>query len=72
MVPKLEANGHKPMRFIFDFARPDLTKLDKMFGMVASGTTNFDDEIRQKSSSWMSSWVVLGPSSFIWLHALSS
>ncbi|KAH3736540.1 uncharacterized protein LOC127850969 [Dreissena polymorpha] len=47
MVPKLEANGHKPMRFIFDFARPDLTKLDKMFGMLVSGTTNFDDEIRQ-------------------------
>lgn len=35
------------MRFVFDLTRPDLTKLDKLFGMLATGTSNFDDEIAE-------------------------
>lgn len=47
MVPKLENLGFKPLRFVFDLTRPDLTKLDKLFGMLATGTSNFDDEIAE-------------------------
>lgn len=47
MVPNLEALGFKPLRFVFDLNRPDLTKLDKLFGMLATGTSTFDDEIAQ-------------------------
>lgn len=47
MVPKLQDLGFKPLRFVFDLNRPDLTKLDKLFGMLATGTSNFDDEISE-------------------------
>lgn len=47
MVPKLEELGFKPLRFVFDLSRPDLTKLDKLFGMLATGTSGFDDEIAE-------------------------
>ncbi|WAR31528.1 hypothetical protein MAR_034070 [Mya arenaria] len=45
MLPKLETRGFKPMRFVFDTSRPDLTKLDKLFGMLASGSSGFNNEI---------------------------
>jgi hypothetical protein len=47
MVPKLEELGFKPLRFVFDLNRPDLTKLDKLFGMLATGTSSFNDEIAE-------------------------
>ncbi|XP_052787806.1 uncharacterized protein LOC128222742 [Mya arenaria] len=45
MLPKLETRGFKPMRFVFDTSRPDLTKLDKLFGMLATGSSGFNNEI---------------------------
>jgi len=47
MLPKLEARGFKPLRFVFDLNRPDLTKLDKLFGMLATGATGFNEEIAE-------------------------
>lgn len=47
MVPKLEELGFKPLRFVFDLRRPDLTKLDKLFGMLATGSSGFNDEITE-------------------------
>ena len=47
MVPKLEQLGFKPLRFVFDLNRPDLTKLDKLFGMLATGSSSFDEEIAE-------------------------
>ena len=45
MVRQLEGEGFKPLVFKLDGSRPDLTKLDKLFGLLSSGTSTFTDEV---------------------------
>jgi hypothetical protein len=51
MVPKLEQVGFKPLRFVFDLFRPDLTKLDKLFGLLTTETSNFSDQVRDMENT---------------------
>ena len=45
MVRQLEAEGFKPLVFKLDGSRPDLTKLDKLFGLLSSDSSSFADEV---------------------------
>ena len=45
MVRELEGEGFKPLMFKLDGSRPDLTKLDKLFGLLSSDTSTFTDEV---------------------------
>ena len=50
MVSELETEGFKPLVFKLDGSRPDLTKLDKLFGLLSSGTSAFVDEVTEMES----------------------
>ncbi len=45
MVTQLEQNGFKPLQFKFSVVKPDLTKLDKLFGLLSSRTGTFDEQL---------------------------
>ena len=47
MVSQLETEGFKPLVFKLDGSRPDLTKLDKLFGLLSSDTSTFTDEVSE-------------------------
>ena len=47
MVPKLKAFGADVMQFKFDPRRPDLTKLDSLFGLLSSEhQESFEEEVK--------------------------
>eukprot|EP00800_Vazella_pourtalesii_P004862 TRINITY_DN15629_c0_g1_i1.p1 TRINITY_DN15629_c0_g1~~TRINITY_DN15629_c0_g1_i1.p1 ORF type:complete len:581 (+),score=124.63 TRINITY_DN15629_c0_g1_i1:210-1745(+) len=45
MVKELKALNMNPMQFVFNQARPDLTKLDHLLGLLASSSVSFNDEV---------------------------
>ncbi|XP_046571651.1 uncharacterized protein LOC124279819 [Haliotis rubra] len=48
MVKELKEEGFKPLQYRLETNRPDLTKLDNLFGMLASNSTEFfEDEIKE-------------------------
>ncbi|KAL3857791.1 hypothetical protein ACJMK2_012426 [Sinanodonta woodiana] len=47
MVTLLKNEGFKPLQFKFEGNRPDLTKLDKLFGLLSAEHTSFEDELKQ-------------------------
>lgn len=46
MVSELRKLGFSPLQFKFDNQRPDLTKLDNLFGQLSAETSIFDDEVK--------------------------
>ncbi|KAK3576583.1 hypothetical protein CHS0354_011259 [Potamilus streckersoni] len=48
MVRPLKDEGFNPIQFKFEGHRPDLTKLDKLFGLLsAEHTSSFEEELKQ-------------------------
>lgn len=47
MVRELKNKGFEPMQFKFHRQQPDLTKLDKLFGLMSSETATFDEEVNK-------------------------
>ena len=47
MVSKLQAKGFNPMQFKLDGSRPDLTKLDTLFGLLSSDTSTFEEQLKE-------------------------
>ena len=45
MVKELKSLGMNPMQFVFNQARPDLTKLDNLLGLLSSSSVAFNDEV---------------------------
>lgn len=45
MVSEMKAKGFEPLQFKFHRTQPDLTKLDKLFGLLSSETETFDQEV---------------------------
>ena len=45
MVPELQALGIEPMQFRLEGSRPDLSKLDNLFGLMSSDSATFDEEL---------------------------
>ena len=46
MVPKLKEIGANVMQFKFDPSRPDLTKLDNLFGLLSTESQdNFEEQV---------------------------
>ncbi|CAH1799551.1 unnamed protein product [Owenia fusiformis] len=45
MVPKLNEKGFHPLVFKLDRTKPDLTKLDNLFGLLSSTSQDFDAQI---------------------------
>lgn len=45
MVEPLKAAGLDILQFKFDNARPDLTKLDNLFGQLSSETVTFEKQV---------------------------
>ncbi|XP_046353940.2 uncharacterized protein LOC124133552 [Haliotis rufescens] len=51
MVKELREEGFKPLQYCLETNRPDLTKLDNLFGLLASNSAEFfEDEIKQMES----------------------
>lgn len=48
MVTKLQELGYHPLQFVFSRSRPDLTKLDKLFGLLsASDVLTFEEDLTE-------------------------
>ena len=49
MVSALASQGvtDNVMQFKFDQSRPDLTKLDKLFGLLSSETDSFEQQVKK-------------------------
>lgn len=45
MVRALNSIGHTPLQFRLEGSRPDLSKLDHLFGLLSSESSTFDDEL---------------------------
>ena len=45
MVKELKNLNIFPMQFVFSQARPDLTKLDSLLGLLSSSSSAFNDEV---------------------------
>ena len=45
MATELRADGFDPLQFKFCAAKPDLTKLDKLFGLLSAKTGSFSDQL---------------------------
>lgn len=45
MVTELRQAGFSPIQFKFNAHKPDLTKLDKLFGLLSSKTGTFEDQL---------------------------
>ena len=50
MVAELRQAGFSPMQFKFNASKPDLTKLDKLFGLLSSRTGTFEDQLTKLES----------------------
>ena len=46
MMRPLKQLGYSPLQFKFDQQRPDLTKLDSLFGRLSSESQTFEEEVR--------------------------
>ncbi|XP_061176627.1 uncharacterized protein LOC133185443 [Saccostrea echinata] len=46
MVSQFKAEGTEVMQFVFHRSQPDLTKLDKLFGLLSAETQTFEDQIK--------------------------
>lgn len=58
MVPKLKAIGADVMQFKFDPSRPDLTKLDSLFGLLSSDhQESFEEELTKMETEVRASGV---------------
>ena len=51
MVSELRQAGFSPMQFKFNASKPDLTKLDKLFGLLSSKTGTFEDQLTELESN---------------------
>ncbi len=47
MVPQLQNLGYKPIQFKLEGSRPDLTKLDKLFGLLTTDTKDFEEQLKE-------------------------
>ncbi|XP_067674466.1 uncharacterized protein [Haliotis asinina] len=47
MVTELQEAGFRPLQFKLEGSRPDLTKLDNLFGLLSSDSASFKDEITE-------------------------
>ena len=47
MVSKLKNKSFNPLQFKLNGSRPDLTKLDKLFGMLNAESSTFGDELTE-------------------------
>jgi len=47
MVQELRELGIAPLQYKFDKNRPDLSKIDHLFGLLSTETTSFDEEVDQ-------------------------
>ena len=45
MVPALRNLGHNPLQFRLEGSRPDLSKLDNLFGLLSADSASFDEEL---------------------------
>ena len=45
MVTELQGLGYNPLQFCLEGSRPDLSKLDNLFGLLSSDSATFDDEL---------------------------
>ncbi|OWF42654.1 Serine/arginine repetitive matrix protein 2 [Mizuhopecten yessoensis] len=45
MCTQLKKKGFNPLQFVLDARRPDLTKLEKLFGILASESKSFTEEL---------------------------
>ena len=48
MVSDFQKKGMDPMQFVFHYDQPDLTKLDKLFGLLSAETGTFQDDVAVK------------------------
>ena len=46
MVNELRAAGYEPQQFKLDQSRPDLDKLDTLFGLLSSETSSFQEQVQ--------------------------
>ena len=46
MVSEFQAEGIDVMQFVFHRSQPDLTKLDKLFGLLSAETQSFEEQIQ--------------------------
>ena len=46
MVSEFQAEGIDIMQFVFHRSQPDLTKLDKLFGLLSAETQSFEEQIQ--------------------------
>ena len=46
MVNELRAAGYEPQQFKLDQSRPDLNKLDTLFGLLSSETSSFQEQVQ--------------------------
>ncbi|XP_048769529.2 uncharacterized protein LOC125675774 [Ostrea edulis] len=46
MVTKFQEDGIDVIQFVFHRSQPDLTKLDKLFGLLSAETQSFEDQIK--------------------------
>lgn len=58
MVESLKQAGFKPLQFKLDQTKPDLTKLDKLFGLMSSRCGTFEEQLLKaeqslKDSVWL-------------------
>ncbi|XP_071114112.1 uncharacterized protein [Haliotis cracherodii] len=51
MVTGLQELGFHPLQFQLEGSRPDLTKLDNLFGLLSSDSASFKDEITEMQES---------------------
>lgn len=45
MVSELNGMGYSPLQFRLEGSRPDLSKLDNLFGLLSSDSASFDEEL---------------------------
>lgn len=53
MVTALKKIGldHLVLQYVFDVNRPDLSKLDSLFGLLSSQSNSFDEEVAEEETS---------------------
>ncbi len=50
MATQLRQAGFSPVQFKFSAQKPDLTKLDKLFGLLSSRTGSFEEQLKDLES----------------------
>ena len=51
MVKKLEGIGFHPQQFRFNVTKPDLTKFDKLLGLLSTESTTFEEQLVEATSA---------------------